>query len=204
MDQLFKNFPPTLIALGLLVLGVLGLLILNPPRSLCDTQIDELKKSIGNFLYEAPNGKGKEKLPPQVIGAIENCKLLNSPGGCLLLFSGTRKFFDSLQALNQECLSQSLATREFKNLLVEVFAVMPRLAWGDTPPQSMTVSTQWLDSSDLNLFCKTKQFLKNNVSENTFNQIQEKNLKDLPGSDKISREDLWRKSLYSLRCEQFL
>ena len=95
MDELLRRAPRTLLAL--VAIGIAYLLIIgfNPPRTVCDEQLDVFKQSQKAFL-----NKTSAKIERSVADELyELCKSDNGPGGCFDFFLNTRNMVDGLERI---------------------------------------------------------------------------------------------------------
>ena len=53
MDELLAKTSRTVIVAGALTIGILFIILNDPPRDVCDAQIERFKKSQAGFLYPA-------------------------------------------------------------------------------------------------------------------------------------------------------
>ncbi len=186
----------------LVFLGLFGglafLLISNPLHTACRSQMTELTHQHTPFFILDKSLKFQEKTEHQQ--ALEACRKTNTPGGCLRLFNGIRELTGSLESLPSDCITSLCTRKEFNQPLWDAVDILVRIGWGDVPPQDIYEQTRWLDRSHFLLFCRMKKILNTCHGEDRWNQEQEKILYSLPGSEDMTRKDIWRKALFAISC----
>ena len=80
---------------------------------------------------------------------------------------------------------------------------MTQLAWGAKPPATVPVKYGWLDSADMNLFCEYKELAQKYYGQSSWESFRERVMVKLPEAEKLSRQDLWGKTILSTNCLQF-
>jgi hypothetical protein len=81
--------------------------------------------------------------------------------------------------------------------------LMVQMAWGERPPVSYTQKNGWFDASDLHLFCDLKRVAIRFYGAEQFSQWQEGLLQSMPNAEKLTREQVWPRSLLSTPCDSF-
>ena len=79
---------------------------------------------------------------------------------------------------------------------------MVRIAWGDKPPRGIGEKYGWMDASDMSLFCNIKRINQKLYSEKQWVDFRERMMKELPGSQKLLREQVWQLTILSNDCSQ--
>lgn len=107
LEEFSRQMPkPVLAALVLLVAIFIIIFVIQPPHSICDTQAENLKENQKGILF--PIKSGKRTYPGKVQGAMEACRLGNSPGSCYEYFTILRRAALAVKALSKECSSAAL------------------------------------------------------------------------------------------------
>ena len=187
-----------LVFLGL-VGGVLIIFMLNPPHTVCNSQLNELMNRHTPFFILDKSSKFQEETEYQK--SFESCQNSNNPGACLKLFNGMRQLVSTLEVLPSDC-SHLCRQRAFNEPLWETIEIMVRIGWGDGPPENVYERSSWLSYSDFSLFCRVKRLLTLCHGEENWRVRQEEILSGLPGADKMERRDVWRLALFSTNCQR--
>lgn len=199
--QILSQLPRGLLAFLVLFGGILFIIFADPPKSVCDAQIELFKKNQQSFLYKDPNSKVEKTTKFERL--FEHCKITNSPGGCLELFQLTKRMLDDLNAVPSECRSTVASQTEVRRAILYASELLVRLAWGERPPQTYSQKFGWLDVADVSLFCRLKDRQTDYFGQNSWNNLREKLLKELPGVNTISRSQAWDLSILSENCIRY-
>lgn len=217
---MLDRIPKPILVAVVLVIGVLSLFLIQEPHSVCTNQIQVFKESQAGFIF--PKQIKKSTRPPLFSRMVENCKIGNSPGSCLELFSGMRKMLRDMGASSQECFVKYADVPEVDQALKKSLDLMVRLAWGHRSPDATMEKFGWLESSDLALYCQLKRTVVSVYGEQEYERLRLQIQNKLPGEPEViedgvcmncevrktapqvlTKEDIWVKSLFSLRCDQF-
>ena len=201
MPSWLSGYSKNTIAFIALSLGLAGLIISQPPHTLCDSQIDQIRETQKHFLYPDPKSKVVKTTPYQA--QRDRCKMTNDPGGCYELFQGVRKLAEDLNTFTVECSAAPASIPEVKTALWETAELMVRLAWGDKPPLTFSSKLGWLDVADVSLFCRLKARLTLVFGEESWNALREKLMVDLPGAKALTRNQVWELILFSENCSRY-
>lgn len=201
MSQILSQLPKGLLAFIVLCGGILFIIFADPPKSVCDAQIELFKRNQQNLLYKDPDSKVEKTTKFELL--FEHCKGTNSPGGCLELFQLTKRMLDDLSAVPSECRSTVASLSEVRKAIFYMSELLVRLAWGEKPPQTYSQKFGWLDVADVSLFCRLKERLSDYFGQSSWNNLREKLLKELPGANGISRAQAWDLSILSENCTRY-
>ena len=201
MVRFLANLSRQMIAFLALAGGILFIVISDPPRTVCDSQIDVLKDEETPFLFKDRAKKSRKEATYRSI--IDQCKATNSPGGCFELFMQLRHMVRSLSTVPIECDSKTASLGAVRKVIRESIELMVQLAWGEKVPDVYFEKYGWLDHSDMNLFCSLKDYYIRYWGKDTWEQFREKMMLALPGADKLSRQKLWDNTIFSSNCKQF-
>lgn len=188
-----------LVFLGLMG-GLIAILIINPLHTACNSQLNELIREHTPFFILDKSVKFQEKTEYQ--RSFESCQNTNSPGGCLNLFNEVKKLVGALQAVPSDCSSQICRQNAFNQPLWNTIDLIIRIGWGDQPPENVHERSKWLSYSHFLLFCQIKKLLISCHGEEKWKNEQEKILQSLPGADKMTRQNIWRLTLFSTNCQR--
>lgn len=186
---------------GVLVIGIILLLLINPPHSVCDSQYAVLKKSQTPFLYLDAQKKYLKTTGYQA--AYDNCRNGNSLGACVDLFNGVQKLMQNVNASNPECIAELADRSEIKKSFRDTQELMVELAWGNKPPESTYDKFGWLDNNHMYLFCKLTEIRQKAEGKDTWEAWREKVMSSVPNPSGLPRADVWRRSIFSASCTNY-
>ena len=202
MVDFFRALPKNILAFLAIAGGILLILVINPPYTVCESQLEAVKKAQQSFLYkEKPNSAVLKTTKYQYLR--DRCKSTNDPGGCYELFRGVRILLEDMNALSQACGPAAGNAGEIHKALWETVELLLRLAWGEKPPEGRMAKFGWLDVADTTLFCKLKTRITSIYGEESWVAFREKMMADLPGAKLLTRNQIWDLSLFSENCARY-
>lgn len=217
---MLNNIPRSVLVFIVLLGGVFTFFLIQKPHSRCDSQLEVFRDSQKGqiFTYKVKNSM-RPALYPRV---VEACRMGNSAGACYEMFSILKKLVRDLDASPHECLVPFGEVTEVKKALNEGSQLLVQLAWGEKPPENAFTKFGWMQTADIGLFCSLKQVYNRVYGEPAWNALRMATYKKLPGEgsvyqngsclncdykkmadEKLSAEEIWVKSLFSVRCEQY-
>lgn len=217
---MLDQIPRPLLVFGALLLGVGLFFIIQEPHSVCMSQQEVFTQAQAGQIFPKVTEKSQRSaIFPRV---VENCKIGNSPGACYELFTLVRKLMRDLNASPQECLVPFGEIPEVKGAIQQSALLMVQLAWGEAPPEQGMSRLGWFEPPDLALFCQMKATYLRLYGEESWDEFRTVAAQRLPGeaqviekgtclncdylkkaSDVFSAEEIWVRSLFSLRCDQY-
>ena len=200
MDQFLARFPTWFVALVILGGALIFIYFANPPKTVCDIQIEQFEKTQKEFLFPVQGAAVVRRA--MVEEQMDGCLVGNTPGSCLEFFNRTSKMLQSLDLISNECQSQALESPTLKYMW-RIMKVMVQVAWGDKPPVNLYVRQGFLDASDLSIFCRLKIKTQRLFGTEQFNEQQTQMVSKLPGANKLNPRDAWEKSIFSIPCNQY-
>ena len=205
MDDFLSRVPKPILVVVCISLCILFIIIHDPPRTLCTTQLEAFKEEVGTYLFIDPlkQSQAKDELKSGFQKDRDYCQNINSAGGCYEFFFNLKNMLRNLDAVSSECQSSMGKLKEVKQALWETLDLMVRIAWGGTPPQGIYDKYSWMDTSDISLFCQVKRFYQSLYPPKAWKDLQENTLKSLPGTESLSPERIWEFSILSDNCTQF-
>jgi hypothetical protein len=215
-----QNLPRAFIVAVVLIGGVFSLFLIRKPHSVCDSQLDLFAESQKGRVYSTVvNGSRRPPLLPKL---IDNCKTGNSPGACYELFSAMRSVLRDTQNIPSDCTNEVSEHNEIKSVLLQTADLMARIAWGEAPPMGGASRFNWFEASDLALFCSIRDQVTRLYGQEMWESFRLATHKKLPGEPPeikdgacvncenrktaeqvMPSEEIWAKSIFSLRCEQY-
>ena len=203
-----------MIALIAVTATVIFLFIFNPPHTICDTQVDTIKENLVGPLF--PMVVKKSTLQPTVKVAQETCKTGHSAGACYEYFSILKMVAKQIDNASPECRAQIIDVSEVSKVLKDGVEIMALAAWGAKPPESPALRFGWMQESELAVFCYIKDVYEKALGEEAWATLRLNVNKKLPGErpansdlgadppkarESLSDNDIWAKSIFSVRCE---
>ncbi|MGZ3774700.1 MAG: hypothetical protein ACXVCY_10360 [Pseudobdellovibrionaceae bacterium] len=220
MENFINSLPKPLLALSAIGVGIFLFMIFSPPHTICDTQEMALRESEAGNIFATVSKKNK--IPPVLVRAKEACQLGNSAGSCYEYFLVLKKVADDVGKASSECTNQLYSINEVKTALGDGIELMVRLAWGAKPPVQGLEKFGWLQESEISTFCRLKNVFIRANGEESWSTLRNKISAKLPGEEiavsadpgqatadprnaavVMSEEDIWNRSLFSIRCEAF-
>ena len=200
LDNVIAKFPKGLVAFVFISIGIIFIILNDPPKTVCDAEVEVFIKDHKAFL--APNPKSTKKLSQYDVQR-ETCKRANGPGGCYELFTQIRKLIHSVQGAPRDCRKQIANIPQVKKALWQTSRLFVQLAWGAEPPTSTYEKVGWFDYSDINLFCRMQDRMKELYGARAWHGLQEEMFVKLPKAKTIQRERAWSLMLLSVKCSQY-
>jgi hypothetical protein len=202
VDQFLNSLPKTVLAIGVMIVGLFLIRQLQPPRTICDTQLESFRETQKTFLYSTTTLSGITKLS-EVKRLTELCKQDNSPGGCFELFLGLRKMTADLKNIPDQCAEAAAGEKAITNWVWSSMKLMVQMAWGDRAPASYIQKNGWYDTSELTLFCNLKNQALRLYGQDEFKRWQQQALTDLPKADELGWDQVWQRNILSTPCELY-
>jgi hypothetical protein len=197
-----KSLPKTAFVTLILSVGVLYIVLSDPPKNICDAQIDQF--DLINVGLLSPNPKDPSHKTSKYQDLFAVCKDTKSPGGCYELFSNLKVIIKNARTVSPECFGKLSGHKAFSDSIWSSLDLIARLAWGDKAPEYAQQKLNWFDAADTNLFCSLKQTAEDVYGKDRFASFQEEYFKALPGADKLVRDEAWKRMIFSLACESYL
>lgn len=201
MNQLLASLPARVIAIGAIIIGLILILLNDPPRTICDTQLGVFKEAQSRFLFRQ-DIKGVSRTP-DFERELETCRGSAGPGGCFELFEKLKRFLTDLEDIPQQCSVEAGDLKEVRGALLETARVMALLAWGDRAPIAYTQRFGWFDSADVALFCRIKHQASVLYGKENWEKFRLAISKELPQANTLTPDQIWQRSIFSTSCQGF-
>lgn len=205
----------------MILIGIIVIMVISPPHTICDTIKSEVTASLAGITKSLK--VKKQTHPPRILAALESCYIGRSAGACYDYFQILKGLAKHVHSAAAECRTEVFAISDIKSRLTEGIENLVLLAWGDFPPESPSERFGILQEADIALFCYLKSAFLFGSSDNKWHELRKKMAKRLPGekvklpddpkagltvarpaSEVLSELDIWNKSLFSVRCENYL
>lgn len=224
MEDFIKNTPKPLLALIVLVGAVVFFMLANPPHTICDTELEVLKQSQKGNIFPTviTVQKVQQKIPAQINQAKEACQIGNSAGSCYEYFEDLKSIAVDIGKASSQCTQQLFEVPEVRQALKDGVEVMVRIAWESQPPDPGFARFNWLQETEIAVFCRIRNIYERSVGQEAWDQLRRNIYAKLPGEapqpktepDQIvaeprpapltmSEQDIWNRSLFSVRCESY-
>lgn len=210
MFKFLADMPRPLIALIVMTIAIGVIWFNNPPRTVCDTQIEAFRKSQAGKFFDT---KGKTKLvPAQVRGLRRLCEeglgrqseLNNfSAGICFEYFYLLKGMLADLSIMNSECVAEVFNIGHFQDQIAAALLLLAEMAWGPEVPRSVG-NFGSLQMADLALYCKIKDAIILGRGDEGWEKIQRHTIKKLKGSDQLTYPEAWSRSIFAFNCANVL
>jgi hypothetical protein len=218
---MLDRIPRPLLVFAVLLIGVGMLFVIQKPASVCDAQLVLFKEAQAGLLYPRVL-KGNSQRPAIFNRLLDTCKIGNGPGACYELFNSLRKLLRDLNGSPQECMVPFGEVPEIQSALKKGTELLVMLAWGSQPPEAGLAKFGWLETLDLSLYCQLKTVHLQIYGNEAWEEFRKATVAKLPGEAEVikdgvcencesikkapavlSTEEIWTRSLFSLRCDQF-
>lgn len=108
LEQQLQQIPKPLLAAGAIFIFILlTIFVLQPPHSVCDTEVGNLHQNQKGLLF--PTKTGKVTMPAKIQSAIQSCRMGNSSGACYEYFGILRRVALDVKALSPDCRGNALS-----------------------------------------------------------------------------------------------
>jgi hypothetical protein len=67
----------------------------------------------------------------------------------------------------------------------------------------VTAKHSWFDASDVALFCDLKNSAIRMYGNEEFTAWREARMAEFPSADRLTRKDVWEKSIFSTSCDSY-
>jgi hypothetical protein len=199
MDKFLNSLPRSILVGGALAVGLVMILILNPPHTKCDSQFEIFQKSQTPFLFKDPQKKFMNETALQT--TMNVCREKNQSGSCFQYFESLKVLIKDIKTISLECRPQILSKPGVSSTLWDSLGFIFELAWGKTPPANYLDKLGWLDNVHVGIFCDLQALIKESFSEDDWVSFREKTLTGLPGAASLDRKEVWNRSLFTLKCQ---
>ncbi len=191
-----KNLPRPLIVISVLILGVILIMVTDPPKTVCDAQLDV-------FLQEQ---KGRMTSLKGNVGSLwarsaKFCKETQSSGGCLEFFNTTKQAVKDIHNAPDECIPRLLEEEWLYKSIKDSIILMVQLAWGAKIPEPGPSVFNWMTFTEFALFCDLQRTFKKPMLDDEWEVFVRGVIAKLPGSNQLTFNESFERSLFSLRCE---
>lgn len=221
MEKFINSMPKPALAILAIAIAI-GFFMLNtPPHTVCDTEEEQLREAQKGNLF--PTEFKKNKIPPAILQAKEACQLGNSAGSCYEYFQSLNKIATDVGGSSSECVPRLFEIGEVTAAMNDGIEIMVRLAWGNQPPDPGVSRFGWMQEAEISIFCRLEGIYIRSAGQEGWTALRNRITAKLPGEAPVvqsdptvvgpeprkavtmmSEQDIWNRSLFSVRCENFL
>lgn len=169
-----------------------------------------------------PTKSKKRTFPPKIAAVKEKCQQGVSSGACYEYFSILKTLAREVMKSSTECAPEIYSMKEIRAELNEGLEKIALMAWGEQPPEPGVARFSWLQESELLLFCSLRDAFIRSQSNEAWSEFRRNTYKKFPGEklaakkdpnaiavtrlmapQKFSENDIWNRSIFSIRCENY-
>lgn len=201
LDKFLAQLPKNMLALLAIGGGIFLILVLNPPYTICDSQMSSFREAQLGFVHLDPKDKVKKTSDFDL--QVERCKATNSPGGCYELFLKLKTMLKDLNSIPKNCSSVAAADSKIRRVVWDSLDLIVRLAWGQKPPETYYEKFGWLEPPDILLYCQLKRAAERVFGRSQWESFRERMFRELPGANQLNRSKAWEMMLISTNCDSY-
>ena len=202
LDQFIASLPKTVIAIIAIVVGFIVIVLSDPPRTQCDSQLELFRQQQKDFLYGPVSSSGSVQ-PPLARAMFAQCQDANSPGGCFEFFIRLKKMNDDLEIVPKLCADAAAKDDQLQTWIFKSMKLMAQISWGDRGPASVNHRDGWFDASDLAMYCGLKKHATMIYGIEKMDEWRDSVLGALPEAEKLNHDSVYQNSLLSTPCEAY-
>jgi len=201
MEKWLASLSKNSIAFLAIFAGIVVIILLNMPHTVCKSQLEIFHKNETGFLFLDPEIKA---IKITGFNKLNNfCKHTNSPGGCYELFLKLRHLHNDLTNLPKDCSDEVSEIKPVKEAIWQMLTLMVQIAWGEEPPATFFDKLGWLDYAAMNLFCDYSDIAKSYYGNEAWKKFRIHLQKTLPGAEGLTPGRVWEASILSTRCSNY-
>lgn len=196
--EFLLSLPKHTLAMIVIAVGILFIILNDPPVTVCGQQIKSYEASqVGYLVKDASKPLSQTSRFDRLLGV---CLQANSFGGCYEFFQSVRESLDKSRLTSMECMAALGESSVFEMFMKKSLDAMIKLAWGEKPPAAASLRQGWFEGPQVDLFCRLKNSFEISYGERPWANLREQYLLNLPGAKDLGREEAWGRSLFSVAC----
>jgi len=228
-DLIFK-IPRPILVIGVLILSIGFIVSQNPLQDGCDVQVTNFTRSVRGILTGYKTSKKLTQFA-QLENFKNLCREGNSAGACENYYDALKKITSAFILVENKCFPKLVEA--FENLPKVVsngIQIMALNAWGEAPPSNVSVRLGWLTESDIYTFCRLRRQYVRLASEEDYWLLRARTYSEFPDvwpetvtldqrseiprpralksgdnpNGSMGPEEIFKRSLFSLRCDLYL
>ena len=185
----------------LLAGGIAFVILQNPPKGICDVQLEAYRENNKVFLFPQSKGSSGKKKISVYQTSLEECRQNNSPGGCYSLFSSVHRLIQSFNSVDSKCHTQIAQIKEVRTALFSLYSLFIEISWSGGPQHELSNPLAWLSANDVSVFCKIKNQIYYFYGEPGLSQLEQKTFQSIAPDH--SEEEIRKFSVLSENCSQY-
>lgn len=219
MNEIIEKIPRPVLIFLVLTAGILFFIYSNPPHSICDTELEIFLQNQKGTIFKSE--EKKKKVPPLLTQAKKLCKDGNSPGACYEYVKALRGVAKGIGDATLACRTEIFSQEEIKKALIGGITLLSVMAWGELPPETTgNDKLGWLSEFEVSTYCLLKETILSSGGEEEWASLRSSVLKLFPAEridlmkaqegverkkaiEVMSEQEVFSKSLFSIRCENF-
>jgi hypothetical protein len=230
INEIIHKIPKPMLVIVVLILALGFIVYTNPMQDGCDVQIANFGRTTRGILAGFKTKKNLTQFA-QIENFKNLCREGNSQGSCENYYDALKKITTGLKAVEDKC--QPKLMENYENLIKVIsnaIQIMALNAWGDASPEGVGERMGWLSEPDIYTFCRLKTQLIRLSSDDEFKLLRAKTYAEFPDSwpasvpldqrlelprprvlksdsnptGSLSSEEIFKRSLFSLRCDLYL
>ena len=192
------RLPRPLLATLLIAVGIVFMILNDPPHTFCDSQLEQFKKLQKGILYPDPTDYHKEK---SILKRTKTqCESEGAPGACYEYFSYIKRVLRDFRVLSPDCKAQIYAKSEVKKSLSSALSLITALAFREEVLTGQVSKFHWLTRADLTLFCEIKNKYIMEYGRGSYQALEAEILNLLPVKQKVPLPSLKKGTILSESC----
>lgn len=230
LDDVIAKIPRSIFVSGVLIFTLAFIVYTNPLQDGCDVQMGNFNRTVRGVLIGYKNKADRTQLP-QIENFKANCREGNSQGSCEKYYLALRKITDGLKSVANKCAPMLIESYEnLPKVLSNGIQIMALNAWGERPPSGVNERLGWLTEPDIYTFCRLRAQLVKLTSEENYKSLRAMTYEEFPDvwpesvtivqraeiprpralksatnpKGTLTSDEIFRRSLFSLRCDLYL
>lgn len=191
-----NSIPKPILVSIVLIVGILMIVIGDPPRDACDAQLE--------LFFKAQAGKissMRGKVGSLLARTAKYCGDTKTYGGCAEFHNTLRGVIKELHNVTPECTSKVISNEKIQMILKESMVLMVKSAWGEKAPEPGPYVYGWMTMSEFAVFCGLKRLVYEHTDDETWEAWVRSIISKLPQANELQFNQSFERSLFSLRCE---
>lgn len=230
LNDIVYKIPKPILVIGILLLALIIIVSQNPLQDGCDVQVTNFTRMVRGVLSAYKTKKNLKQFAQ--IETFKNlCREGNSQGSCENYYQALKKVTEGLKAVDDKCIPKLIESYDFlPKVISNAIQIMALNAWGEVPPAGTSGRLGWLVESDIYTFCRLRAQLIRLTSEDeyknlrglTYSEFPDEWAESIPLSQRaelsrplvlrsesnpkghLTTEEIYKRSLFSLRCDLYL
>lgn len=219
MEDFINSLPKPLLAFLAIAIALVVFALNDPPGTICDVQKSNFTDDLKGKIF--PQELNKKKYPPSIPEAQKACQDGNSAGSCLEYFGILKAIAKGVLRSRSECRADLIGISEVRSALEIGTLLMAKMAWGEHPPEPDSSRFGWFQESELALFCQIKDAYSQGLGDEAWEGLRHQIIQEFPGEKPkdprtgnvlgdapkaitvFNDRDMWNRSVFSVRCDNF-